>query len=169
MEDFNWSAAIGPGILTNQRNTDEAAFVAALKAIHPDDIFPKGSLMQDTGNHPTIHGNRFEPAGNCRVGKSVDIIDKPGIDVKEIPVVTSPTQYVDRLEQQNVNKTIASIEAALVNSEPDMSNEFVAVAFSSVLTARARDLVEKAYVDAGWASAKILALDICRSTIKLEF
>ena len=65
MEDFNWSTAIGPGIIPRRTEQDDLDFIASLKAIHPDDIFPKETRkMNDTANHPSIHCNRMEEPGN---------------------------------------------------------------------------------------------------------
>lgn len=162
MEDFNWSSAIGPGTthLSMTAAGREEKFMKALQ-----------ELPEIQMNNDAMHPNRYEEAGNCMAGKGVGahVTEKHGIGAKETPATTSPELYWDRFEHQNVTKAIMLIEAALINSAPDMSNEFVAVSFSSVLTGRARDLVEKAYIDVGWSGAKILALDLSRSTIKLEF
>lgn len=76
---FNWGAAIGPGIPNRRRMEDDLAFVAALKQIRPEDLHMGDSrqwgaereeeLRQRNlnANHPTVHCNRFEPAGNMNV------------------------------------------------------------------------------------------------------
>lgn len=161
--NFNWGAAIGPGITNRNRNQDDFEFIKALKAISPEDL----KRMQDTANHPTVHCNRIEPAGNCMAGKGAHVVEKHGIGNKEIPQATGPEIYMDRFEHQNVTKAIMLIESALITSGP--SGNSVEVTIPMVLTGRAVTLVQQAYVDVGWTKATIIAIDLVRSTVKLEF
>lgn len=125
--------------------------------------------MQDTASHPTVHCNRIEPAGNCMAGKGAPVVEKHGIGAKETPAATSPEIYMDRFEHQNVTKAIMLIEATLINSAPDEAKSLVEITIPMVLTGRAIPLVQQAYVDVGWSKVTIIAIDLVRSTVKLEF
>lgn len=81
----NWGAAIGPGIPAalrrQQQQLDDAAFVAALKAISPEELRRMSSSQAwsaereadldrqryQRANDPQVHCNRFEEPGNVNV------------------------------------------------------------------------------------------------------
>lgn len=82
--NVDWAARIGPCRSNAQQKRDDAAFVAALKQIRPEDIMGDsrswGAEREEeerqrridhaNANHPTIHGNRIEKPGNVNVHKT---------------------------------------------------------------------------------------------------
>lgn len=173
MSQFNWNTTIGPGIIPHRNDTD--AFLAALKAIHPDDIFPKDTpRMLDHLDHPTIHSNRMESPGNCIAGNPniASTGSEPhGNGSHETPDVTTPEGYIDRHTHQQVTKTIMLIEAALINTAPTVApgEIYVNVTVNIVVDGRIATLIEQRYRDVGWISAKLVQADNVRSTMRLVF
>lgn len=116
----NWGAAIGPGIPAalrrQQQQRDDAAFIAALKAISPEELrrmsdsrayaaeqeAERDRQRYQRANDPQVHCNRFEEPGNVKVNTTASV---PAVLAKSLPNnfgahLTIPEDVLQRAAQE---------------------------------------------------------------------